>query len=425
MAVNDQSKDLKERLLYDGDKDFIKLAKEYLVNDQHDYVRNSKELFSIVRKKDTRYINHGPVLALSFGGSNTKLMIASTKTGHLLVHHLKVFKNPDRMTHFYNFLDKLILEDNIIYKYITEKENPMLSVSLPVMIGQDENNLNNFFRKRNLKSPKIYFQPDPIAAHIGGISQIELKENEKSILLVCGTGMAAADDNTSRVISRLTILDHDEELYPRKETEGYVYESGCGAGMFFHGSMNRAIKIREREKNSPISGYNLSDYFTTPDDSMAICKIWETTFRNDVNEKKVLKIKKKVSAEAFKDLQEIANLLMKRVYGSLANAVIATAVKMNKECCFNKYHVIFEGSVALNKYTLTMIIKEIEKRIKNKILFDYLNVEVPELDVKPRKRKEIFYFNSIDDEIKQELDISLIGTTILGITADISVEGEV
>ena len=88
--------------LCDGDADLKRLTTAYLQDDSNDYVRHSAELFQLVRQMDARYQNHGLVLALSFGGSNTKLILASTEKGNLHVHHMRAMKSTSKKIHLYS-----------------------------------------------------------------------------------------------------------------------------------------------------------------------------------------------------------------------------------------------------------------------------------------------------------------------------------
>src|SRR5659263_374205 len=71
-------KNLKDRLHYCFDEEFKRLLNLYLKCDEFDYNRNMRAHFQLIRENDPAYLNHTPVLSLSFGGSTTKLMLAST-----------------------------------------------------------------------------------------------------------------------------------------------------------------------------------------------------------------------------------------------------------------------------------------------------------------------------------------------------------
>ena len=83
------------RSICDRRWDLDRLLEAYLNDDSNNYERGSKRDFELVRNKDPRYMDHGEVLALSFGGSNTKLMLASTKNGHMVIGHMRALKAPE------------------------------------------------------------------------------------------------------------------------------------------------------------------------------------------------------------------------------------------------------------------------------------------------------------------------------------------
>jgi hypothetical protein len=440
-------KTLYERLAYNGSDDFLKIARAYLADDSNDYVRNIRSHFNLVINGDPRYLDHGPVLALSVGGSNTKLMIAETRGGFIHVCHIRGIKNPAEETHFYDFLDELLVKDKTVYAYFKKTPKPVMCIVLPVMIGADgipqhpkkiptitgmlarnetdmvqdmnlDNNMERYFQSRGIRSPLLYYQPDPVIAHLGGVSQIDLKPGERTFLLVCGTGMATADDNTSRTLSRTSIMDHDEELYPADQTEGYLYESGC-SGLLLYGVMRRAVRIREQEDNSFLKGVGASDFFQSSDDSELVCRIWETIFEPGLDHFKLNQIKAALGQEAFFELQKIAELLMRRLHGTLANAILATAVKINQREFFSRYHIIFEGSVALNRRSLPLIFQEISSRLSHPELFRELGVTMPDIDPYVRQRKQVFFNEAITPSEQGKMEISLIGTAVAAIANDI------
>jgi len=436
--------DVRERLrrLSDADADLERLISAYLSDDSNDYERYSEELFRAVREQRREYRDHDPVLGLSFGGSNTKLILASTEGGTVRVHHLRALHAPAEKIHLYDLLDQLFLEDPAVRAYL-QGEKPVLSVVIPVMIGDDgipqhpakmpnidgllartpadfvpamnfRNNMERYFKSRNMKMPWLYYQSDPIAAHIGGVSLMP-DPTLKTFLLVCGTGMATADDHVSRTISRTPIMTMDEELFPGDSTEGHLYENTC-SGLLFHGLMQRVIRLRRREKGSALAAFRAEDFFESSDDSALICRLWEAAFDPDAAvDLRVQAVRDVLSEEAFAELTELAEILMHRLHITLGNAMVATAVKMNRDFGFSPYRVLFEGSVALNRHNRPLLIAEAEKRLKNKALFEKLGVPVPILDLGDYPTKPVIYDASVDETARESVEISLIGTAVLGI----------
>ena len=435
---------LNDRLRYRAEEDFKRLLHQYLNDDSNDFNRRIKSFFDEVRSEHFAQVNHPEeVLAFSVGGSTTKLMLGKIENGQLYVSHMVVKKNPTEYTHFYDYLDGLFIKDPVVYRYLTQAKEPTLCVTLPVMIGDDDipfhpvkiryithmlarndsemteelnlkNNLNGYFESRNLRMPVLYYQSDPVIAHIGGLFMMEsVPRDSRTMLLVCGTGMATADDNYQRVISRLRMMDFDEELYPEDFTEGYVYETACsGKGLF--DIMARAIRIKAKEADSSLAAYLdvLAPFFTDLYDSVTVAKLWKSAVDPDFTEETVEKIRSCVSGSAMAELQEIAGMIMDRVAGSLAHAILVSAVKIDRDFGESPYSVIFEGSIALDPYINPCVLKHLEARMQNVDLFEEAGGKVPSINTTPPVYKEVFYAESVPSTLREKMDITLIGTAV-------------
>lgn len=443
------SKLLRERLRYRGEEDFRRLLHTYLQEDSFDYNRKIRPFFDCVRGELPACMNHkDEVLALSIGGSTTKLMLAGTAEGQMQISHLVVVKNPTILTHFYDFLDALFLKDPCVRRYLETAKSPSLCVTLPVMIGEDQipfhpvkiayithmlarndaemteelnlgNNLRRYFCSRRIRTPLLYFQSDPVIAHLGGLFQLVQKPKDaRTLLLVCGTGMATADDNYQRVISRLRMMDFDEGLYPEEFTEGYVYETACsGKGLF--DIMRRAIRIRAKEPDSQLQPENLEPYFSDLYDSVTVAKIWESSIDPDFCDETVCRIREAVGAAAMTELEEIAGMIMDRVIGSLANAILVSAVKIDREEGKGRYFLLFEGSIALDPYIHPRIKEVLQSRLKEPSLFIQANMDPPEILFEKCAYKPLLFSESVPLELKPKVDITLIGTAVAAVVREV------
>ena len=147
--------------------------------------------------------------------------------------------------------------------------------------------------------------------------------------------MATADEQISRVISRTPIMTMDEELFPKEETEGYIYESGC-SGLLFYGLMRRAINLRKKEPGTALQTFPAEQHFASSNDSALVSWIWESTIDEQAfRHERLQELRAAVTKEAFSELQTLASLLMQRLHITLANAILATAVKMNRDRGFH------------------------------------------------------------------------------------------
>ena len=222
------------RLQFDGEKDLIKLIKAYLKEDKVDIDCKMKEHFSIARLKPKQFMNHPEVLGISIGGSNTKVMLLEAKADGFCVNHFKAIRNPPVKKPFYDFLDEIIKYDEVFWKYLKQSNSTYLGFSLPTAIIDNvpfhatkvatidnliartreeisteldfERNIGEYFRTRGISAPMLYYNMDAIIAHYGGISVLEIENDERSILLVCGTGLATADENWDRLIDQMDTM---------------------------------------------------------------------------------------------------------------------------------------------------------------------------------------------------------------------------
>jgi hypothetical protein len=429
---------LAERLAYDFDSDFPRLLAEYLNNDEYDYVRGTAGLFELVGKRHPSYINHGPVLAVSMGGSSTKLAIGSLVDGSVRIEHAVAVKNPTSDMHLYDFLDGLLLRDPKVKSYLEDSARPSMCFTLPLMINERnipfhpvkiahihgfiarndaemtdsmifDGNIARYFKSRGLRAPLAYVQSDPVIAHLGGRSRIQLNHGDRTLLLVCGTGMATADNNVQRVISRLRMIDFDDELYPKDFTEGYVLESAC-SGKGIYDIMARAVRIREREEGSALAGQRADRFFSNLYDSVLVARIWESSLDPEPRNELVDAVRDGVSHEAFSEMQEIAGHIMHRAYGSLAGAILATAAKLDRREYVSKYYVIFEGSVALDPYVNRRIVRTVGDALARPSLFERLGVAPPNIDLSPRPYSPLKFGPLVPEALRKSVDITLAGT---------------
>ncbi len=440
-------KSLMKRIAYQFEAEFLKLIKMYMVDDSEDLLRKSEPHFQIILNKHPNYLNHPTVLGLSLGGSYTKTILGSMQDGNMNISYLSAIQNPDKPMHFYDFLDKLILQNSVIYEYLAETENTALGIAIPVMINEDDipyhptkikaveglfardpeqmtldlnagSNLRRYFELRNIKLPNIYFEADPIVAHLGGVSRIDMKPEYKSLLLVCGTGMAIADYEVSRTISRLPMQDFDEEIFPRDETENYGFEYGF-AGVGLYSFMNRAIRIKSRECDSHLDTEILLPFFKDRYDSKTVSELWESTLDSHPYSDKVKAIKANIDSIALRELQEIATEINRRIVGSLANALIAVAIKLDRDRGPQDYQVIYEGGIALNPNRLPLIKEQIQLVLKKDELFTILGVDKPSISMEELPYKLVLYGENVNRTLQDDVDISLIGTVVGAIANDV------
>ena len=255
------NKTLRERLQFDPNVDFMRLVKAF--RDQQFAIIPSpmQKHFSLAREKPADFRNHRSVLAVSIGGTNSKLMIASMKDGNVVVDYVKAFPNPLTPTPVDRFFDDVILGDELIVNYLKSSPEPCIGFSIPVpmpvegvfahiskvpgisgLIARDlkrdapthhfERNFCRYLESRNLRVPVLFYYSDTVVAHQGGMSVCPLEPGDKTILLVCGTGMATGDEGNFVLTCYAPILDTDEELYPKDVPKAISTSSALLEGVF-------------------------------------------------------------------------------------------------------------------------------------------------------------------------------------------------
>lgn len=440
-------KSLMERIHYDFDQDFSRLLDTYLHCDDHDFVRGTAPHFALLERQSPALRDHGPVLAVSMGGSTTKLAIGSTAGGALVIHHMVSVRNPTQTIHFYDFLDELLYGDERVRDYLEHAERPALCFTLPVMINEEnipfhpvkiryiegflarndsemvpemgfDRNMARYFASRGKRAPHVYIQSDPVIAHLGALTLTERRPDERTILLVCGTGMATADNNVQRVVSRLRMMDFDEGLYPEEFTEGYVYETAC-SGKGLYDIMARAAAIRAREPGSALAGCDVSPYFQSLYDSALVAEIWESTLDPSLQPERVSQLRAAVGAEAFRELCLIAEQIMLRVAGSLAGTALVTAAKLDLREFRTPYYLLFEGSIALDPYINERILARIEETQGRPQLFAAQGLNPPEIRLDRRPQRQIRFDEAVEPAVRGKIDVTLAGTVIAAIADDI------
>jgi hypothetical protein len=392
----------------------------------------------MARKKPRDFLNHRPVLAVSIGGTNSKLMIASTQGGHLTVDHIKAVQNPLTPIPFEHFFDDFLLRDEKVMRFLRETSDPCIGFSIPVpmpiegvfshiskvggitgLIARDlkrdasshhfGKNFRRFLKARNLTVSTLFYYSDTVIAHHGAMSICPLTEGDKSVLLVSGTGMATGDEGNFVLTCWAPLLDTDEELYPRDVTEGYQYQF-CSAGKGIFSLMNRSIRLRARERDSFLSKYDLTPHFQSSKDSKTVVMIWESTLPGGKLRKEALEIFQEVGPEAFSELQWIACLIMGRAVSAIANSAVGTFIHMGPPENGHGHILFFEGSIVKNIFVLPRIKEEIVRLIAQEKIFEQLGLKPLPNPVMEPDMTAIHWSEPLDESHLKEIDYTLIGS---------------
>lgn len=439
-----------ERLAYDGDKEFIRVCQILLSGRGPVFYAGMERHFQVAKFKPASFTEHGTVLAVSIGGTNIKLMLASMHQGRMVTHYVRSMSIPEKPTGFDAFFDDIILKDPAVFKYMSGTPDPEVGVSFPMAVIGDvayhqtkvptlngviardferdapthdfRKNFADYLDRRKLPPAALFFQGDGIVAHHGAVSLSTLEPEDKSSLIICGTGMATGDEENYIQLGIMNILDYDEELYPTGETEKYQYHYAvAGKGLF--GLMDRAIKLKSKENGSLLGKYDLSAWFSSSVDTKTVGDIYKTSLGYEMSDKAV-QILELVGEYAYIELQMIATAIMERAARSIANSFVATIVKMKPAANGKGHKLFFEGSVCVDPCMLPKIKNHIVHIIEDKRLFDCLGEPQPYI---PDMEATISEVLAADGSVKvKSVDVTLIGTAsmIMAHTSTFTNEGE-
>ena len=437
---------LLQRLKFDEKTHLGRLVDRYLENDALDLDANMFRHFEVARRKPEAFLNHPQSLGISIGGSNTKVMLGEMKDGKLRIDEFLSVKNPEAPTELYAFLDDILKKNRNFWRYLTSGKPVTVGVSLPTLIvngapfhrtkvptilkmtARTERELVpelNFKRNFqvyadasgiNLKT--LYYNMDAIIAHYGGVSLLDIRPEDRSLLLVCGTGLAAADDNFDRLIGMVRILDTDGELYPPELTEdGQDQYAIAGKGLY--GVMKRAVKIKAAESGSRLSGYDLDPFFASPRDTKTVYDIWENYALGEPRSDKAGLLYQYAGEAAYGELGEIATLLSERAYKSLADCITACLVKIDRKHGAGRCHIITEGSIINNRHIHSRVKAQMAGTFKDTGFFAGYGLKAPDIVWGQDKGVEIDIACENREAAASQLDYTIIGAFTSAVAEDI------
>ena len=438
---------LQKRLSIDQKEELHKLLGLYMTGNMPVYNADMKDHFKIAKKKDDAFINHPMVLGISFGGTNTKVILASMKKAEMLVHHISTVQNPKKSMHLFQFLDIILFSDKIFSDYLMNTPHPIVGISVPTRVigkipihetkiptiegllarnesmpNNDYNlhtNFNSYLNNKKLPEAILFYQGDGIVAHHGAVSMCDIGVNDRSTLFVCGTGMATGDEEAYIQIGIAKMLDvGDEELYPADKTENYQYHYAT-AGKGIYGLMDRAIKIRAAEPGSALQGYDLSTYFSDNHGTRTVSLIWRSSLCGFNAENEALKLRDYLTPEAYFELQCIAGFIMNRCIQSMANATVSTIAKMGRAPSGNGHFIFFEGSIANDVCVYPKLTSLINKIISDKNNFVSFNIEAPIMPKMDIKMHNILPCNGVLSDDMTKVDLTVIGAATIAMTENL------
>lgn len=430
-------KTLLQRLEIDMNLELIELVELFKEGSAPVFNAFMKNHFKIAKSKPEAFMSHPPVLAISLGGTNLKLMIAGMDNGRMMVEYVKTMQIPSSPVDFYEFFDNILVRDEYIENYLRNTENTYVGFSFPMAIldgipyhptkvpnlngvivrdlkdlSQDFNFKKKFdiyLKDRGFHPAKLFYQSDGIIAHHGAVSLCDTELDTSTTLIICGTGMATGDEENYIQMGIARMLDYEEKLYPADETEDYQYHYAV-AGKGLYGLMRRCIQIKSKEPGSRLAEHDVSEFFIDAQGSKTTVQIWESSLSGEKPEGAAKEIHDRVGVDAYAEMQEIAGKIVERCIGSIANSVIATIVKMGPALNGKGHLVFFEGSIVTNKHILPRVKEKILYRIGQTWLYRRLGVHQPFVPDMERTMKPLEACKGLPRSMLSVVDITLIGT---------------
>ena len=437
---------LEERFQFDGEQDLELLVAEFKANQIAKLDAGLQRHNSIARQRPPEFMNHGPVLAFSVGGSNTKVMLAETRDGRFVVHRVRTMPNPTSPTPLNDYLDALILGDEVFKTYLQESDHPCLGFSIAVgitdgvphhatkipgitgFVARDlerdaathhfGKNMEAWLKEHGLGPALVYYQGDAVIAHVGGVATTELSPDEDSLLLVCGNGLACSNKNHFVLCGTNTIVPDDGALYKASEMEGGQYQY-LVAGKGVWGLMRRAITLKAEESDSKLKDVDLDHWFQSDVQTRRVYEIWESGIEDGKMKPGAQEVLDAVGPDAFAELQWIAARIADRAANVLANCVIATIADMGISADDTPPVLFTEGSIALNPPMRRRVESLIRERSANKTLFEKMGIIQPAVPVFDRAHREPTEADGVTDEEAAKVELTLMGTASMVIAENI------
>ena len=258
----------------------------------------------------------------------------------------------------------------------------------------------------------MFFESDGIVAHHGAISISDAGAADKTVLCICGTGMANGDELHYLPIALLHSLPEDDALYPPEKTEDrQLNYAVAGKGVFL--VMHNAILERIRLGGSALEGTGAEKHFRTAKESRTVFELFQYHEDHAFSTARIEALKEICCAQAMVELEELANAIAVRDYRMLANSIFSTMLSMGTAGEGGKYYVYLEGSIAKNPAMKRHIFEELEMRMASgkyeafdgKILSGSI-VEDPLL-------KPFLQGEQCTQEMLEEIDITAVGAVTM------------
>ena len=440
----EQMKQLRQRLLPDTNRELNDFLSLFQKGEMPASESGMERHFTIAKQKPQAFCNHSTVLALSFGGTNTKVMLASMRGGRMVADYVHAEENPEHNTAFYDYLDRLLADDPVVSSFLKTEAHPCIGVSLPMLIVDNcpyhptklptidkmvarsreeiceelvfEGNFDRYMKSRGYPEYTMFYQSDGIVAHHGAVSLTDVTERDKTVLCICGTGMANGDERHYLPIALVCNLSQDDELFPPEETENRQLNYAiAGKGVF--SLMRRAAEARVRLGDSALEGKEIGSFFRHSRDTRTVFELYQAYLDDKFSSQRLLELKKEAGEEGFRELCEIAAAIATRDYQTLANTIVSTMVSMGPLEEGGRNVIYLEGSIARNPAIKPRLFQEIRRKLESGLAyFDGTPVHAVLVE-DPPLLEPVAGCAEAAERLK-EIDTTLIGTATMAIAED-------
>ncbi len=344
---------------------------------------------SMARDRPEGWRNHPPVLAVSIGGSNSSAMLAENRDGVLHVNKARKQRNPGSPTLMEEFFDDLLLSTPEFRQYL-EAGGPGVGVTIAVAfdrgtphhpskvetiidlvardLAKDRDRLHfptrfaQWLKGRKLPETRLRCEGDAPVAHLGGLARCDPRQARQSLLLVCGTGLACADDQSFILPSQAKVLsDLDPDRYPPEICEGGQFQY-LTAGKGIYRIFGRALELRAAQSGSSLAGApDCQEWLASAADSWKPYKLWSVARGQEELPADLEAVRGQYTPQAWGEIQEIALEVGDRAINAIAATLVSTMVDQGLDPD-QPLAVFVEGSIARGSETLPALKKAVDQQ---------------------------------------------------------------
>jgi hypothetical protein len=262
--------------------------------------------------------------------------------------------------------------------------------------------IDRVFSRGDIPSPRLFFQGDAPVAHLGALGLSESSE-DRSILLVCGNGLAAADDDAFIIHGMLPLLDHPT-LFPSDETLGGQYQYAVAGKGLAHLLRRSLAYLGEEVEGSGLSSSEMLQELATDADSRKLFALREqgSDFSRQIH--------RRLSDSERAILDEVTAAMIDRVgYGLTNIGVAAVAENQRKRGSPGRYGVFYEGSILRNPLVAPVVEAQMSELSGRQDLFEAVGISAP----KAIYRREPDLAVTVDhDSFSDFVDVTMVGAGV-------------